>query len=172
MISITPHAAGRRVAMARTCEKCNTPLDDEGNCVTCEADAEGLKLLVRSGYASVREMNNALEAAGLAPEMEQVPAARPEEKVHPLWNLYADVKEVEASVTILRKHWAELLDNPAASAAAQRGIAGIDLDKGGEIECPACGQKFVLDPGKSECPECGLGLGAPAEASPDEAERR
>ena len=31
--------------MARTCEKCNTPLDDEGNCVTCEAEAEGLKLL-------------------------------------------------------------------------------------------------------------------------------
>jgi len=170
MISITPHARGRGVARGRTCEKCNTPLDDEGNCVTCEADAEGLKLLVRSGYASVREMNNALEAAGLAPEMEQVPAARPEEKVHPLWNLYADVKEVEASVTILRKHWAELLDNPAASAAAQRGIAGIDLDKGGEIECPACGHKFVAKGSKAECPDCGLALGAPADAAPDEAE--
>jgi hypothetical protein len=170
MILLVPHAAGRRVAMARTCEKCNTPLDDEGNCVTCEADAEGLKLLVRSGYASVREMNNALEAAGLTPEMEQVPAGRPEEKAHPLWNLYADTAEVESAVTILRKHWAELLDDPAAAAAAQRGIAGVDLDQGGEIECPACGQKCVLDPAKPECPECGLGLGAPANASPDEAE--
>jgi len=158
--------------MARTCEKCNTPLDDEGNCVTCEADAEGLKLLVRSGYASVREMNNALEAAGLAPEMEQVPAGRPEEKAHPLWNLYADTAEVEASVTVLRKHWAELLDDPAAAAAAQRGIEGVDLDKGGEIACPACGFKFVLDPKKAECPECGLGLGAPAESAPDEAEAK
>ncbi|HSN15688.1 MAG TPA: hypothetical protein VLT61_13730 [Anaeromyxobacteraceae bacterium] len=156
--------------MARTCEKCNTPLDDEGNCVTCAAEEEGLKLLVRSGYASVREMNNALEAAGLAPEMEQVPAARPEEQAHPLWNLYADTAEAEAAVTVLRKHWAELLDDPAAAAAAQRGIAGVDLDKGGEIECPACGHKFVIDPRKAECPECGLGLGAAGEAAPDEAE--
>jgi uncharacterized Zn finger protein (UPF0148 family) len=158
--------------MARTCEKCNTPLDEEAACVTCDADAEGLKLLVRSGYASVREMNNALEAAGLGPEMEQVPAGRPEEKAHPLWNLYAVEAELERAVGVLRKHWAELLDDPAAAAAAQRGMAGVDLDKGGEIECPACGQKFVLAPGKVECPECGLGLGAPAEASPDEAERR
>jgi hypothetical protein len=158
--------------MARNCEKCNTPLDDEGNCVTCEADAEGLKLLVRSGYASVREMNNALEAAGLAPEMEQVPAARPEEKAHPLWNLYADTAEVQAAVSVLRKHWAELLDDPAAAAAAQRGLAGVDLDTGGEITCPACGHLFVLASGKTECPECGLGLGAAGEAAPDEAESR
>jgi hypothetical protein len=158
--------------MARTCEKCNTPLDADGTCVTCEAAAEGLKLLVRSGYASVREMNNALEAAGLAPEMEQVPPGRPEEKAHPLWNLYAAEAEVEASVTVLRKHWAELLDNPEAAAAAQRGMAGVDLDKGGEIECPACGHKFVLAPGRPECPECGLGLGAAGEAAPDEAEAK
>ncbi len=158
--------------MARTCEKCNTPLDSDGACVTCEAEAEGLKLLVRSGYASVREMNNALEAEQLSPEMEQVPAGRPEEVAHPLWNLYAPAAEVEQAVGVLRKHWAELLDDPAAAAAAQRGIAGVDLDKGGEIECPACGFKFVLDPSKAECPECGLGLGAPAEASPDEAEQR
>lgn len=158
--------------MARTCEKCNTPLDDEGNCVTCEAAAEGLKLLVRSGYASVREMNNALEAAGLTPEMEQVPAGRPEEKGHPLWNLYADEDQAEKAVGVLRKHWAELLDDPAAAAAAQRGIAGVDLDKGGELECPACGHKFVLDPGKTECPECGLGLGAAGESAPDEAEAK
>jgi hypothetical protein len=101
-----------------------------------------------------------------------VPAGKPEEKAHPLWNLYAVEAEVERAVSVLRKHWAELLDDPAAAAAAQRGMTGVDLDSGGEIECPACGQKFVLDPGKVECPECGLGLGAPAEASPDEAERR
>ncbi len=158
--------------MARTCERCNTPLDTDGSCVTCDAAAEGLKLLVRSGYASVREMNNALEAAGLAPEMEQVPAGKPEEKVHPLWNLYATEAEAERSVVVLRQHWAEQLDDPAAAAAAKRGMEGVDLDKGGEIECPACGFKFVLAPGKTECPECGLGLGAPAEASPDEAEQR
>ncbi|MGB8929909.1 MAG: hypothetical protein WCC48_01530 [Anaeromyxobacteraceae bacterium] len=156
--------------MARACEKCSTPLDDEGNCVTCEASAEGLKLLVRSGYASVREMNNALEAAGLTPEMEQVPAGRPEEKAHPLWNLYADEADVEKAKGILTKHWAELLDDPVAAAAAQRGLTGVDLDKGGEIECPACGHKFVLDPARAECPECGLGLGAVGEAAPDEAE--
>ena len=158
--------------MARTCERCNTPLDTDGSCVTCDAAAEGLKLLVRSGYASVREMNNALETAGLAPEMEQVPAGRPEEVAHPLWNLYADAAEVEKAVAVLQKHWAELMHDPAAAAAAQRGIAGVDLDKGGEIECPACGHKFVLDSRKAECPECGLGLGAPANSSPDEAEQR
>jgi hypothetical protein len=158
--------------MARTCEKCNTPLDDEGGCVTCDAEAEGLKLLVRSGYASVREMNNALEAAGLSPEMEQVPAGRPEEKAHPLWNLYAGEEEVEAAVQVLRKHWAELLDDPEAAAAAQRGIAGVDVDRGGEITCPACAATFVLDARKAECPDCGLALGAPTESAPDEAEAK
>jgi DNA-directed RNA polymerase subunit RPC12/RpoP len=51
-------------------------------------------------------------------------------------------------------------------------MAGVDLDKGGEIECPACGHKFVIDPRKAECPECGLGLGAAGESAPDEAEQR
>ena len=32
-----------------------------------------------------------------------------------------------------------LLDHPEAAAAVERGLAGIDLDAGGEVECPACG---------------------------------
>ncbi len=60
--------------MAGLCETCRaTPLDDEGRCVTCDADAEGLKVLTRSGYAEVREMMSLLEVEGLAPEMEKVP---------------------------------------------------------------------------------------------------
>jgi hypothetical protein len=157
--------------MPELCETCSTPLDDERRCVTCDAEAEGLKLLIRSGYASVREMSTLLEEQKLAPEMEKVPPRRPEEKAHPLWNLYVPRGETEQAVAFLRKDWAELLDDPEAAAAAQRGQDGIDLDAGGEVDCPACGHHFTLQGGRgAECPECGLSLGAPADSAPDESQ--
>jgi DNA-directed RNA polymerase subunit RPC12/RpoP len=157
--------------MPELCERCSTPLDDERRCVTCDAEAEGLKLLIRSGYASVREMMTLLEEQKLAPEMEKVPSRRPEEKAHPLWNLYVPKVEAEQAVAFLRKDWSELLDDPEAAAAAQRGQDGIDLDAGGEVDCPACGHRFIIQAGSgAECPECGLSLGAPAEAAPDESQ--
>ncbi len=155
--------------MAELCEKCTTPLDDGGHCVTCEAEAEGLALVTRSGYASVREMMSLLEVEGLAPEMEKVPPSRPEERSHPLWNLYVPRDEAPRAVEFLRKDWADLLDDPEAAAAAARGQAGLDLDAGGELTCPACGHVFAVRGGEeAECPECGLALGAPANAAPDE----
>jgi hypothetical protein len=156
--------------MAGVCEKCATALDEQGACVTCGAEAEGLRFLIRSGYASVREMMLLLEQEGLAAEMEQVPPARPEEKAHPLWNLYVPADQVEPARKFLTKDWAELLDAPGARQAAERGLAGVDLDAGGEIACPACGHAFTPSGGAAECPECGLALGAPANAAPDEAE--
>jgi hypothetical protein len=153
------------------CEKCATPLDGRDACVTCEAEAEGLKVVTRSGYASVREMMSLLEGAGLGPEMEKVPPLRPEEKAHPLWNLYVPEDEVPRAVEFLKKDWSELLGDPAAAEAAARGQEGIDVDAGGQVTCPACGHVFALPAGaEAECPECGLGLGAPANAAPDEAE--
>jgi hypothetical protein len=156
--------------MTRVCEKCSTPLGDGVGCVTCEADAEGLKLLTRSGFASVREMMALLEGEGLQAEMEKVPPARPEEKHHPLWNLYVPEADVPRAVAFLKQDWADLLDDPDAAAAAARGQEGIDLDAGGEVSCPACGQVFTPTAREAECPECGLVLGAPANAAPDEAE--
>ncbi len=161
--------------MAGFCEKCSaaqraTPLDDAGRCVTCEAEAEGLKVLTRSGFASVREMMSYLETKGLAPEMEKVPPAREQEKHHPLWNLYVPDAEVPRAAELLRKDWADLLEAPDAQAAAARGQEGIDLDKGGEVSCPACGHTFTVSGAEAECPECGLALGAPANAAPDEAQ--
>lgn len=155
--------------MPQLCEKCSTPLDDAGGCVTCDAEGEGLALVTRSGYASVREMMSLLEVQGLKPEMEKVPPARPEERAHPLWNLYVPREEVPLAGEFLRKDWAELLGDPAAVAAAARGQAGVDLDAGGEVTCPACGHVFAVSAaGAAECPECGLALGAPANAAPDE----
>ncbi len=154
--------------MTRLCETCSTPLDDQGACVTCDAAAEGLLLVTRSGYASVREMMSLLEGQGLGPEMEKVPPARPEEKVQPLWNLDVPRDDVPAARDFLRKDWAELLADPSAAEAAARGQEGIDLDAGGEVTCPACGHRFQVDGGAAECPECGLGLGLPANAAPDE----
>ena len=156
---------------ARTCEKCNTPLDPSGTCVTCAADARGLALLSRSGYASVREMVELLEREGVAAQIEQVPPRREEERAHPLWNLYAPRDEVEGANAVLRTDWAELLGDESAALAAERGQRGVDLDAGGEIECPACGHRFVATAAAAECPDCGLALGAPAEAAPDEGER-
>ncbi len=156
--------------MARLCDSCSTPLEDGGACVTCDAAAEGLKLVRRSGFASVREMMTLLEEQGLAPEMEKVPPVRPEERASPLWNLYVPDAEVPRALEFLRKDWADLLGGDAAEAAAARGEAGIDLDAGGEVDCPACGHRFTLAPGDAgECPECGLGLGIGANAAPDEA---
>jgi hypothetical protein len=156
--------------MAQLCEKCATPLDDAGACVTCEAESEGLKPVIRSGYASVREMMGLLEGVGLGAEMEKVPPARPEERAHPLWNLYVPDDEVPRALEFLRRDWAELLGDPDAAAAAARGQEGIDVDAGGEVTCPACGHRFVLPADAAECPECGLALGAPANAAPDEGE--
>ncbi len=154
-----------------TCDKCNTPLDASGGCVTCRAGAQGLTLLSRSGYASVREMMEMLEQRGLAPEIEQVPPRRPEERLHPLWNLYVPEAQVQRAAEFLRRDWAELLGNAAAAEAAERGMRGVDLDAGGEVECPACGHRFVITAAAADCPDCGLSLGAPAEASPDEGEQ-
>lgn len=149
------------------CERCSTPLA-EGRCATCDAGVEGLELITRSGYASVRAMASLLELEGLSPEMEKVPPARPEEKVHPLWNLYVPQHEVRRAAEFLREDWAKLLDQPAAADAAARGQQGIDLDTGGVVTCPACAHQFSGTGGPTECPECGLGLGAAANAAPDE----
>jgi rubrerythrin len=154
--------------MAGLCERCATPLDAGGHCVTCEADAEGLKLVTRSGFASVREMMSLLEVEGIGAEMEKVPPARPQEQAHPLWNLYVPEADVAQAVAFLRNDWAELLHDPEAAAAAARGQEGIDVDAGGEVTCPACGHKFTVSGRDVECPECGLALGAPSNAAPDE----
>lgn len=148
------------------CTRCNTPLDEESACVTCAAEAEGLKLLSRSGYASVKEMMEILEAEGLAPAIEQVPPRRPEEKLQPLWNLYAPAEQVPAAAEVLRSDWAHLLGDGEAASAAARGMKGVDLDAGEEIECPACGHHFRPATPAAECPDCGLTLGAPAEGAP------
>jgi uncharacterized Zn finger protein (UPF0148 family) len=153
------------------CDKCNTPLDAAGACVTCAADGRGLALLSRTGYASVREMLDVLEAGGVAGDIEQVPPRRAEERAHPLWNLYAPREQAAAAADLLRADWAELLGDEDAARAAERGQRGVDLDAGGQIECPACGHAFVAGPGSTECPDCGLALGIPADAAPDEAER-
>jgi len=156
--------------MARVCESCSTPLDEAGKCVTCEARGEGLRVVTRSGFASVREMMGMLETEGLSPAMEKVPPARPEEAHRPLWNLYVPEGEVPRAAELLGKDWADLLGGTDAAAAAARGQAGIDLDAGAEVACPACGHAFVPTRAAPECPECGLSLGAPADASPDEAQ--
>ena len=156
--------------MARLCETCSTPLDGGGACVTCDAAGEGLKLVSRSGYDSIREIMARLEDRGLAPEMEKVPPARPEERERPLWNLYVPEAELPRAIEFLRKDWNDLLAGDEAVAAAARGEAGIDLDAGGEVDCPACGHRFTVAPGgTAECPECGLTLGIGADAAPDEA---
>ncbi|MFL5299484.1 MAG: hypothetical protein ACJ79R_03965 [Anaeromyxobacteraceae bacterium] len=155
----------------RTCEKCNTPLDGRGTCITCAAAGRGLALLSRSGYASIREMHEVLEGGGVPAEIEQVPPRREQEAQHPLWNLYAPQGLVEQAGGILRQDWAGMLGDEEAARAAERGQRGLDLDAGGEIECPACGHHFVVSPGQADCPDCGLALGVPAEAAPDEAER-
>lgn len=152
------------------CEKCNTPLDEEGVCVTCHAESVELAVLTRSSYGTVREMMSTLEVGGLAPEMERVPARRPEEAQHPLWNLYVPKGDLDRAVELLRKNWSDLLEDPDAMAAADRGVRGVDLDAGGEIQCPACSAKFTLKNGHPECPDCGLMLGAPTDVAPDEAE--
>jgi uncharacterized Zn finger protein (UPF0148 family) len=154
-----------------TCDKCNTPLDERSACVTCNASAQGLVLLSRSGYASIREMMELLEAQKLSPEVEQVPARRPEERMHPLWNLYVPEPEVARATEFLRDDWAQLLGDLDAAHAAERGQAGVDVDAGGEVDCPACGHRFVVGRQQTECPDCGLSLGAPADAAPDEAEQ-
>ncbi len=74
------------------------------------------------------------------------------------------------AVEFLRKDWADLLEDPEAAAAAARGQQGIDIDAGGNVTCPACGHAFTVSGREAECPECGLALGAPANAAPDEAQ--
>lgn len=153
------------------CPTCNTPLDERSECVTCSAVSQGLIPILRTGYVEVRNMMDLLEGAGLAPEIEQVPPRRPQERAHPHWNLYVPREEAERARDLLRDDWADLLADPDAARAAERGMRGVDLDAGGEIECPACGHRFIPSAARAECPDCGLGLGAAADATPDEAEQ-
>jgi len=156
--------------MAEKCPKCATPLDGS-DCVTCAAEGEGLVLLARSAYAQIREMQTLLEESDVAAEIEKVPPGSKEEVAQPRWNLYAPKEQAEQAVAFLRKDWAALLDDPAAAAAAARGDEAVDLDAGGEIACPACGHRFVVSAGKSDCPDCGLSLGVGGESVPGETEQ-
>lgn len=142
------------------CPTCSTPLDREGKCITCAAQAEGLVVLHRQDYGTIREMMTLLQEAGLDPRMEQVPASRPQEAHHPLWNLYVPREESEEGGRLLTGDWKSLLGDEAAVEAARRGMAAVDLDAGAEITCPACGHTFVPQGEAVECPDCGLGLGA------------
>jgi uncharacterized Zn finger protein (UPF0148 family) len=157
--------------MVQTCPTCATPLDDQGGCVTCAAEAEGLKLVSRNGYAQVREMMTLLEEQGLAAEMEKVPPTTKEERHHPRWNLYVPGAQLDQALAFLRQDWAALLEDPAAAVAAARGAAAVDLDAGGPIECPACGHAFTVSAAQPDCPECGLSLGVGEDAVPGEGER-
>ncbi len=143
------------------CATCQTPLDEAGKCVTCAARAEGLALLARQEYGSLREWMDLLTEAGLSPAMDRVPPADEREKQVPRWNLYVPADEEAAASRILGSDWKTLVGDEAALEAARRGVEAVDLDAGGEITCPACGHKFTLDPAKPECPDCGLGLGGP-----------
>ena len=143
------------------CPTCSTPIPAGDKCVTCAATADGLVLLVRLDYANVLEQRNQLEEAGLAPEMEKLPPTDEREKLQPRWNLYVPKEQAEEARAVIGSDWARQLEGYAAMEAAQRGAAGVDLDAGGEITCPACGHAFAAAPGVSECPDCGLGLGAP-----------
>ena len=154
--------------MGSMCTVCGTPLGDGSACVTCAAKAEGLALVFRSEYAQVRELQALLEEQGLAAEMEKVPGSTPQELHHPRWNLYVPEAEVEAARAFLGRDWAALLVDAGAREAAARGAAAVDLDQGGEIACPACGQRFAASATQAECPECGLALGAPGEPAAGE----
>jgi uncharacterized Zn finger protein (UPF0148 family) len=145
--------------MAETCAKCRTPLDEQEQCVTCAAEAEGLTLVGRSGFAQAREMMTLLEDQGVEAEMEKVPPSSKEEHHHPKWNLYVPAADAEKAGAFLKRDWADLLADPAAAAAAARGEAALDLDAGGEIDCPACGHRFAVSAQQADCPECGLSLG-------------
>src|SRR5262245_61043910 len=101
-------------AESPACAKCNTPLDEKGVCVTCHAESTGLAVLTRSSYGTVREMMSTLEQGDLNPEMERVPPRRAEEMSHPLWNLYVPKTEIEGAMGLLRKNWADLLEDPEA----------------------------------------------------------
>jgi hypothetical protein len=130
--------------------------------------AEGLALLHRAAYPQVRELQALLEEQGLAAEIEKVPGATPQERHHPKWNLYVPEAEVEAARAFLGRDWAALLGDAGAREAAARGAAGVDLDLGGEIACPACGHRFAASATQADCPECGLSLGAPGEPATGE----
>jgi hypothetical protein len=151
--------------MENDCKACGTPLDEAGACVTCEAKGEGLALVLRNAFPQVRELMALLEEQGLSAEMEKVPGTTPQERHHPRWNLYVPEAEVEAARAFLGRDWAALLGDAGAREAAARGAASLDLDQGGEIDCPACGHRFAASATQAECPECGLSLGAPGEPS-------
>lgn len=143
------------------CPTCSTPLDPGGRCVTCAAVAEGLVPLERLDFATIREALTMLQEAGVGAHMEQVPPANEQEKRQPRWNLYVAREEGEKAAKLLHGDWRSLLADDAALEAARRGAVGVDLDAGGEITCPACGHTFRPEGEAVECPDCGLGLGAP-----------
>ena len=160
--------------MPGLCENCRTtPLDDEGRCVTCDADAEGLKLLTRSGFAEVREMMSLLEAEGLAPEMEKVP---PGEAGGEGRSRSGTCTSRPTTCRARRRAPQEGLGRaarriPSAAAAAARGQEGIDLDAGGEVTCPACGHRFALSAQAPRSARSAASASAsPANAAPDEAQ--
>jgi len=141
-----------------TCQRCATPLDGDGSCVTCAAREEGLHLVERQPYAQVRELQLLLEGQGIEAEIEQVPALRPQEKQQPAWNLYVPAATEEQARAFIKKDWAALIEDEGGAAAAARGDEAVQLVSGGEIACPACAHRFAISAAQPDCPECGLTL--------------
>jgi hypothetical protein len=110
-------------------------------------------------------MLDLLEGAGVDAQLDRIPA-RPDDRSPALWNLYAPIDQLDRARDFLRQDWSGLLATDDAVKAAERGARGVDIDAGGEIECPACGHRFVLVRESPECPDCGLGLGAPSDGAP------
>ena len=112
-----------------------------------------------------------LEAEGLSPGMEQVPVGRPEQKQHPLWNLYVPEAEVEAA---------------QAAPAGGLGRTSSARPGRGRRRSAACGAWTSTPGARSSARPAATGSrrpaappsartaasrsGAPADAAPDEAE--
>ena len=98
-------------------------------------------------------MMELLEGEGLAAEMEKVPPRRAEEKAPPAVEpLRPRGGAAEGGRSFLRRDWAELLEDPEAAAAAERGRKGVDLDAGGRDRLPGLRPPLRGDAGAGRVP--------------------
>ena len=151
----------------KTCAHCEVELVAElqqaGSCTSQATMAECLDgkpvLAVLAGVLDrVIDAQEVLRLRGL-PSIIVQPDELSGPGMHAVYQLAILEHDLEQARTIFKEQWRDGLQVEGIAGLADEAEEVIDLEAGGPITCPACGETFTPADQQAECPGCGIMLG-------------